>query len=46
MYLALASVVHLLAMALCDTEERDVLPKYDYLVPFPERESGVREVVK
>ncbi|KAK3667381.1 hypothetical protein LTR22_001897 [Elasticomyces elasticus] len=46
MYLALASVVHSFDMSLHDTDRRHVDPKYDYFVPFPEVESGVRVIVK
>ncbi|KAK3643962.1 hypothetical protein LTR56_009814 [Elasticomyces elasticus] len=46
MYIAIASVVHSFDMSLHDTDKRHVDPKYDYFVPFPEVESGVRVTVK
>ncbi|KAK5729465.1 hypothetical protein LTR17_011885 [Elasticomyces elasticus] len=45
-YLALASIIHRFDLDLYDTDRRDVDPKYDYFVPFPATDRGVRVMLK
>ena len=42
----LAAVVHRFDLELFETEEIDIMPARDFFVPFPERENGVRVLVK
>ena len=46
MYLTLAAVIHRFDMELYDTSRRDVDPKIDHFVPFPETDRGVRVLVR
>jgi hypothetical protein len=45
LYLTLASIIHHFDMRLFETDGRDVDPKYDCFVPFPETDRGVRVAV-
>jgi hypothetical protein len=45
LYLTLAAVIHRFDLQLYQTEMRDVKPRYDHFVPFPETNNGVRVLV-